>query len=260
MSRLIIGSTAMREYIPSCRYPKDVDMFSDSSGYDTLDGRAETFWHPDFAQWLPPGTYRIATLNELYTIKVSHSYWNLKNGSWDKHMFDIVQLKKVGAVVIQDLHDMLYRVCEELHGSKSVNLSDEAEKFFSASVSRKYVHDSIHETVAYGGRPLYESVRKGGASVSMDMRKMWSLPFEDQVRMFREEIFVIALERWLIPHDFKFSPRRAYAQALKLAITSLTKGRSAQFLVENYDTFRNPDVDYVARHKSNSHKLVMMEA
>lgn len=251
--RLIIGSTAMRRYIPEMRQPKDVDVFSPDAPGD------DSFWHPSFEDWIPPGANDYATIDELYTIKVSHSYWELKNGSWGKHMADIVALKNAGAVMLQSRHDLLRGVWADRYGKKRTDLSMDKAAFFADAVVRKYDHDSIHASVAYGDHPLYEDVMKDGASVQTDMAKVKALPFDQQVRLFREEIYATALERKCIPTDYRHSPRGAYAWALRRTITSLTKGWSAQFLVENYETFRSPDVDYVARHRANAHKLIALE-
>jgi hypothetical protein len=245
----------MFRHIPGTRTPKDVDVFSPDAAGENVD----SFWHPYFELWIPDGTYRYATLDELYTIKVSHAYWELRNGSWNKHMSDVVMLKRAGAKLDEPLHNLLYKVWCEEHGSKQVDLKLEADEFFSDAVKRRYVHDSLHESVAYGERPLYESVLKPGKSVQMDMDAIWALSFDDQVKLFREEIYVTALERLVIPHDYRFSPARAYAWALRRTITSLTKGWSARFLVENYEVFRRADVDYVDRHLANRHVLVELE-
>lgn len=254
MTRIVIGSTAMQAYVPGCRAPKDLDVFAGHQEHG-----AEVFWHQSFEDWITPGTDRIATLDELYTLKVSHSYWELRNGSWDKHINDAMALKAQGATLLLDLHKLLYKVWEEQHGQKKVDLSQEAEEFFSDAVKRVYDHDSIHDSVAYGDRPLYESVLKDGHSVDIDMGKIKALPFEDKVRLYREEIYATALERLVVPSDYRCSPRRAYAWALRRTITSLTKGWSARFLVENYDVFRSPDCDYVARHLEKKHKLIPLE-
>lgn len=252
--RLIIGSTAVQQHIPGFRQPKDLDVFSDQG-----EDNAEVFWHPLFDDWIPPATDRYATLDELYTIKVSHSYWELRNGSWEKHINDAALLKRNGAVLIPELHSLLYEVWEERYGKKRVDLSQEADEFFSDAVNRVYEHDSIHESVAYGARPMYESVLKDGASVAVDMAKLKALSFDDQVKLFREEVYATALERLVIPSNYTFSPSRAYAWSLRRTITSLTKGWSARFLVENYDVFRRPDCDYVARHRENAYMLIPLE-
>lgn len=253
---LVVGSTAMRYLVEGCREPKDFDVFTNDPLVEDMGG--DRFWHPDFEDWFFGD--RFATLDELYTIKVSHSYWQLENGSWLKHMSDIVALKDAGAVLNLELHNMLYKVWEEKHGKKKVNLEQSKDAFFKDAVQRIYDHDSIHYSVAYGDRPLYESVYKDGPnSVSMDMAKVKALPFEECVRLFREEIYATALERWVIPTNYKISPRLAYARAVRKTIVSLTKGWSARFLVENYDVFRRPDMNYVRHHLSKKHLLIPLE-
>lgn len=255
MTRLVVGSTALARYVPGTREPKDRDVFAN----DPMPLDTDVFWHPAFLDgWLDQSSYRYATLNELYTIKVSHSYWTLPNGSWDKHMHDQTVMKAHGAKVVQSLHDLLYKVWEEKNGKKVVNLVQTKDEFFSDAVTRKYDHDSIHYSVAYGDRPLYESVIADGHTVKMDMKKVWALPEEDQIRLFREEVYATALERWVIPSDYSVSPRLAYARALRKTITSLTKGKSAQFMSERFDVFRTPDMDYVQHHRSKSHLLELL--
>ncbi|WP_280485392.1 DUF7275 domain-containing protein [Nocardia cyriacigeorgica] len=236
------------------REPKDLDLFTDQPG-----AGEDSHWHELMGSWWLPGENRVASVDELYTIKLSHSYWELRNGSWDKHMSDLVTLQDHGAKVIQPLHDLLYRVWEQQHGRKKVNLTEEADEFFSDAVIRRYDHDSLHESVAYGDRPIYEEVLKDGKTVQMDMRKIWAMPHERQIQLFREEVYVTALERKVIPSDYTCSPRAAYAWALRRTITSLTKGRSAQFMSENYRTFRVPDMDYVKHHLSKADRLKPLE-
>lgn len=252
--RLVVGSTAMVRLGLAHRQAHDLDVLTPH-----LEAGADTYWHPRLAEWIEPGTDRFASLDELYTLKASHSYWELRNGSWAKHMFDAVQLKRAGAFVVQPLHDLLYSVWEDRHGKKKVDLSQESGEFFADAVNRKYDHDSIHASVAYGEEPMYVHVLKEGHSVQVGMLKLKSLSHEDKVKLFREEVYATALERLVIPSDYKHSPRAAYDWALRRTITSLTKGWSAQFLVEHYETFRRPDVDYMARHLANRDKLIPLE-
>lgn len=260
MRALVVGSTAMQRYVPDCRAPKDFDVFSDyyRSGASYKGRKIDAFWHHSFAGWVTD-SLRYATLDELYTVKVSHSYWVLKNGSWEKHMSDIVALKRAGATLDLNLHKLLYSVWEEKHGKKRVSLQQDKESFFTDAVVRIYDHDSIHYSVAYGDRPIYESVFKDGQEIEMDMNKVKALPFDERVRLFREEIYATALERWVIPSEYKVSPRLAYARAVRKTITSLTKGWSARFLVENFESIRKPDMDYVQHHLSKKNQLIPLE-
>lgn len=228
-----------------------------TSGAEQFTG--DVFAHPDLDPWLRKLSrgVRPATVDELYTIKVSHSYWELKNGTWNKHIYDIRWLKRKGAHLEQDFHDALYGVWEDVHGKKKTNLSMEKGEFFADAVTRIYDHDSIHDSVAYGDTAMYNLILKDGSTVDVDSKKMWGLGFDNLVLLFREEICATALERIVIPRNYQCSPGAAYRWALRRTITSLTKGKSAQFIVENFDAFAKPD-DYVTRHLSNKHKLVKL--
>lgn len=263
MGTLIIGSVAMNRVLgKTIREPHDVDVISDVSfEWPTQEApytlHVDTFWDDRLFGIVPWNTgARVASLNELYTIKVSHSYWELPNKSWRKHIEDAMLLKAAGAKLDQSLHDLLYSVWSDKHGAKRVNLDQDKESFFQDAVVRKYDHDSIHDSVAFGERPLYESILKDGSTVAVDMKKLKALPYEDKVNLFLEEVYATALERKVIPSNYTCSPGLAYQWALKRTITSLTKGWSAQFMVENFDQFRKPSDNYVERHLSKAHKLI----
>lgn len=257
--RIVIGSTAIKHHFPDfAREPKDFDLFAefDAGVVEAVD----TYFHPKMLQYWWAGESRFATPDELYTVKLSHSFWELPNGTWNKHMADLMFLKSKGAKCIEPLYKLLYEVWTEKHGSKKMDLAKEADSFFADAVKRKYDHDSLHYSVAYNpGKPMYELALKDGHSVDMDMKKVWAWPFEDQVKLFREEVYATALERIVVPREYRVSPGLAHHWALRRTITSLTKGRSARFIAENYDIFHRPDFDYVAQHRANSHFLIPLE-
>lgn len=254
MPTLIIGSTAMQSHGVGNRSPKDLDVFSD-------DPRAgdDVFWHESFRPWIEAGCgfeSGTASLDELYTIKVSHAQWDLKNNTWEKHAYDILTLKRAGAVLDLDLHNLLYKVWEETHGKKVMDLDQDKKSFFDDAVKRTYDHDSLHDSVAYGEHPIYTEILKEGAEVDIDMKKMKALPLERFVLLIKEEIFVTALERIVVPKNYKCSPKAAYWWALRRTATSLTKGWTARTILDNLELFLEPGTDYVGRHVLHSHKLV----
>lgn len=273
---MIIGSTALKHHFPELkREPKDIDLMVpvdswllDPPRIHTIN-RLEVFSHQSLrdAPWeiVSRGVeYKLqglgvfyATPNELYTIKCSHSYWELKNGSWGKHIADIVFLKERGARLLPDLHDFLYKIWEEVHGKKRVNLQMSAGVFFKDAVKRTYLHDSLHYSVAYGKRPLYEDFLKPGEEIAIDMKAVKEAPFETQVKLFREEVAATALERLVIPANYQYSPGRAWNWALRRTITSLTKGWSAKFIVTNIEHFIKHD-NYVQRHLDNADRLIKL--
>jgi hypothetical protein len=254
-----VGSTAAKFRWPDFpREPKDMDVFSNSP----LPGE-DAFWddrlHDYFYHRGPGPVARFATPDELYTIKLSHTEWELRNGSWNKHMNDLLWMQQKGCQVDEQLYKLLRSIWIDRYGDRKFNLSDDKSKFFDDAVPRKYDHDSLHRSVAImPGTSLYENFLKPGASVDMDMGKLWSvLDVDKQVvlDLFYEEIAVTALERKVIPSNFTASPAAAWAWATRRTITSLTKGRSSRFIRENYSFYRTASYDYIAQHKKNSHLL-----
>lgn len=265
MSILVVGSIALSKHIEIGRKPNDFDIWTDDPMFDEINAlsglRLEKFWHGGLVNFFAnrPEQLEYATLDELYTIKCSHAGWELRNGSWNKHMSDVVSLKRAGAKIQDDQFKRLYKIWEDVHGSKRIKLQKDKSQFFTDAVIRKYDHDSLHESVAYGEHAMYIDVLKDGSDVDVDMAKIKALPWELQIKLFREEVYATSLERQIIPSDYKMSPRKAYAWALRRTITSLTKGWSSRFLIENYDTMRTPDIDYIAVHKSKADKLILLE-
>lgn len=261
MTYIVIGSTALHRWFPTeVREPKDYDVFSDFITQDPLaNPGSDFFWHVRLGDYFGQDDHRTATLHELYTIKVSHAHWDLKNDSWGKHIKDILFMQKKGAKLIPELYDLLYSIWLELHGPKKMTFS-ESEEFFDDAVIRKWDHDSLHESVAYGDHALYLDFLVPGRSVAMDMGKVWAAEHHTLVKLFREEIYATALERHCVPREYRVSPGWAYHWALRRTITSLTKGKSSLWLIENISDFaeaKDPYGDnYVARHLRKQDKLL----
>lgn len=246
----LVGSQAVKAYFPDAREAKDWDFFSKQE----ISG-ADCFWHHALGLWTWGA---VATPDELYTIKISHSAWNL-HGSWRKHMNDGIFLSRHGAKFIPELYAILYPIWEEIHGKKRVHLDMTKNEFFADKIIRKYDHDSLHVSVAYYDRPIYERILKDGEQIAVDKAKWDALSYGDKIKCAREEIYANALERRVIPQNYKGSPTAAYAWAVQQTITSLSKGWFSLFCALNYDELRVPDVDYVQRHLDNAHVLIPLE-
>lgn len=247
----LIGSWAMHHWFgDEVRVGNDFDVFTKDYVPDW-----DIFWHDDLAKW---DWGSVATPDELYTLKISHSAWNL-HGTWRKHMSDCIFLSRKGAKFIPELYEILYPIWEEIHGPKRVHLDMTKDEFFADRIVRVYDHDSLHVSVAYYDRPIYERILKDGQQIAVDRAKWDALPFGDQIKCAREEIYANALERRVIPQNYKGSPTAAYAWAVQQTITSLSKGWFSLFCALNYDELRVPDVDYVKRHLDNAHVLIPLE-
>jgi len=263
VTTLIIGSTAARHWWPDFpREPKDLDVFT-----DVPHKREDWFWDDRMYDWIggkgKPDLWRYVGTDELYTIKLSHTEWELKNGSWNKHMNDLLWMQQKGCQVDEELYTLLRSVWKDRYGDRQFNLADDKSEFFADAVKRKYDHDSLHRSVAImPGMPLYENFLKPGTEVDMDMSKVWDTLDVDKnvvLDLFWEEIAVTALERKVIPSDYTCSPMMAWSWALRRTATSLTKGKSSRFIRENYGWYRKPAYDYVQMHKNNSHLLIPLE-
>lgn len=259
MRTMIVGSHALKALGVCNRTPKDLDLWTDTQPDPEIEEKVDLFWHPLLAEIVPETPKWVhPSLDLMYTMKLSHSHWELKNGSWSKHIYDLIQLQNAGAKLDMEAYKILYKVWEETHGMKVMDLNQDKTEFFDDAVRRMYDHDSLHESVAFGERPIYEEILRDGATVDVDSRKLWALPHERIVQLFTEEICVTALERIVIPKNYKVSPGRAYQWALRRTITSLTKGKSSRFILENIQEFIKPDPNYVQRHLSKADRLVKL--
>ena len=252
--QILVGSQALAQYIPGVK-PRDTDYFSDAS----IPG-AEVFYHPilEKYQWENGVSNSVATLDELYTIKVSHSYWELRNGSWSKHVKQMMEMKAHGAHFIPELHDLLYKIWEETHGRKRANLEKPPEEFFTETVERIYEHDSIHAAVAYGEEPLFKKILRDGHQVAVSREKFDALNREEQLNLVREEVFATALERRVIPAEGE-GWRSAYPWALKMTLTSFTKGWFATFIALNFEELCQCPLNYWERMEKNKRRLIPLE-
>lgn len=234
---IIVGSKAM-EYWGVCpRTPNDIDVWLAGTGkpYRDETGR-EVHYLPDTIISAVRASNGFIELDDLYTLKVSHSHWDVH---WQKTMADICWLKSKGCVLRKELYDILYVYWSEINGNKDfLSLNKSKQEFFTDGVTYHYDHDYLHELVAYPNKPVYKECLKDGEEVRIDKTKFFSMSKEKQLTMFLEEIRVIAVERWMIPNNFDYMYTKAYLQALKKTITNLTKGWASLFIVENYDWYR----------------------
>lgn len=259
----LIGSRAMKMHFPDAREPHgDWDWHGPEQPEQwTTDDplhRHDLFTDSRLAAW-PWG--EVATPDELYTLKISHSFWEINGpANWDKHAADIVFLSRKNCTFLRELYDTVLPIWKDKYKKHRTNLNQSAGKFFKDAVTRKYDHDSVHASVAYGERPLYEAILRDGSEVAVDNAKFRAMPHDVKLKLMREEVYATALERILIPADYKGSPRAAYHWALRRTATSLFRGDWALCLMLNLDAMMVPDCDYLQRHLDNKHKLIPLES
>ena len=262
--KLLVGSTAAKHWFDDFRTPNDIDYFISRPEEKMSNSRGvEYFYHPLLANWIEQNysdeDVLIATPDMLYTIKLSHSFWALKNGTWNKHMHDVMWFQNRDANLMPEFYDVLYKTWVEVHGAKRANLNVPASEFFTKAVERTYDHDSIHKTIAYGDTAMYEKILRDGSEVAVARDKFEALTHEEKCMLVREEVYATALERILIPSNYTRSPLSAYAWAMRQTITSFSKGWFPLWCVLNYRDIYKPDCNFVQRHKDNFDKLIILE-
>ena len=240
--KIIVGSEALSYWGISRKEPLDLDYWTDEE-FVKVPGEDWSTMPTEILE-LVEHCDGYATSNSLYTIKCSHFGWDIK---WSKTKSDILWLKSKGCVLLPDLYEALLSHWKTVHNNKDyLSLGKSKKEFFTDHVKYEHDHDYLHELVAYPGKPMYTRVLKDNQEVLIDKNKFNNLPFYDKIRMFREEIAVIAIERWLVNIYWKgkISWYEAYMLSLKKTITTLTKNWATDFIVLNLEEFTQPRYSY----------------
>jgi hypothetical protein len=240
---LVVGSTALSYAGVLFRDPKDVDFWYSDEPAMLGDGKqipqniidAVPYAINHYAPFV-----RYATPDAVYTIKCSHLPWDIH---WEKTANDIIHLKRLGCKIDEKLWWLLYEYWQTVHGDKSfLSLDKNKDDFFNDYVPKVYDHDFLHEIVALPNTPVYKEVLKDKEEVLIDKIKFFELPKEKQIQMFKEEIYVIAIERYLLTNGIQYGRHKAYKEAVKKTITNLTKNWASLFIADNLEKFlRNTD-------------------
>ena len=237
---MIIGSQAIKHHFPDFpRQPKDLDVIKENKMDDiSVDVKVEKLSNPILIEYYKDKGYipKYIEPNELYTLKISHSFWALENNSWEKHMWDIQWLKDKGCQLIKPLFDKLYPFWNEMHGkNKRSNLNMSADKFFDNAVNYPVEHDLLHEYLIkhpfFGGqeKPTYFYILKEGAEVDVDENKFNKLTEQQKFNLVFEEVAVMSLERFS-----KLYYKQAYNTMLKKFIIGHAPLWEALWIIQNH--------------------------
>jgi hypothetical protein len=188
---LLIGSRSIKHHFPDfSREPVDTDYATDLEDHTSLEKSPtiEYLYNPIIGNLTG-----IATPDTIYTLKISHCIgWNIK---WEKHMYDIQFLKAKGCKIIYPLIYDLYNFWNETHlPNFRSNLKLSSDKFFDNSLVLDYTHDYIHTLII--PVPTYTKVLKDGEEVDVSEDKFNSLSFDEKLSLVREEVYVMAWERY----------------------------------------------------------------
>lgn len=195
----------------------------------------------------------IAPLEMLYSLKRAHRH---SPRMFHKHVKDyILLLSIVGGKpdAFARVTAMRYKETGEREKLKTPSLNKTAKDFFDDKVSnRTFIHDQIHEVMAFGERPMFERIKIDPDKVACSKEKFFALTETQQRQCVQEEAYVIALERAMIPMLFEGEkiahPYEAYKWAVMRICTTLCSGWFRDYAVENYDRIMFwYDRDYVEK-------------
>lgn len=228
--------------------------------FDIDEGTARDFYNlnqnnnPVYYSQAINAHYVMAHIVHLALIKRSHL--TVAN-HWRKHIEDYFTIKKFidevgyGKPTPEEIKIYEARVLEvDRNYPSRVNLNMNNDAFFDRSagkVGRVYEHDDIHKVVAYYDVPLFEKIKTDSNKALTNRKIFESLSLQDRLRTVREECYVIALERYLIPADVfddKEKAQEAYLCALEKICTTLTKGHFREFAINHYPELKVPEVDF----------------
>lgn len=260
-NRLLIGSRAVKKYYPEVKLRRREKISQSDVDYlvrekPRVSAEAEDFTEAPYI--LDNYTFGdVATLDELYTLKISHSEWEFKD--WDKHIADAYAMRQAGASLVPELYAIAYKQWELKKGKKNINLNKDKEEFFTSGVRRKYEHDSVHAAVAYNDDPMYMRILKDDAEVMTSAEKFKNLTEEEKIMLAQEEVMVLSLERDLIPNGepMPFDIHTSYRKQLRLLITRYSKGWFPLWMIQNYHLIATPSVDYWNKFQNSGKKILI---
>lgn len=190
----------------------------------------------------------------LASIKRSHLHRVLKFQMHMKHyQFLLSQGVRVDNKFTDKRKDLTFKAFKNIVGTK--NMSN--EEFFSTSVNRFINHDLLHELVSKYPEPLYLSLKKDKKIAAYSDDLWYDLSHEDKATIIKEECYVIALERKLIPHKIygkDYPIHLAYIHAMEKACTTLDDGVMREFAIDNWNELLKYDPEVLKR--TMEHELV----
>ena len=245
---IVIGTKALEYHGIYLRESKDWDYAVETN---LRDGNDCIILPPSIIKLIPEVNL-FATPDAVFTIKCSHLGWDIK---WEKHLRDVLRLKlQHQCKIIPELFDALFEHWKKVNGNKpQLDFYKSKIEFFNDAVTKVYDHDYLHVVVSDPFPPMYTRCLEDGWEVAIDRDKFEELSFENKVRFFKEEIAVIAMERWMIVH--KFPLQQSWRWAVQKVVTALTKDWMTEWLIRNIEQVIVPDKEYF----SNAYNLGIIE-
>lgn len=246
---ILIGSNAILHWFSFFpRKPKDIDFIVTKLEKDIVHKgeNVEFLLNPVFSKKRKYFSSKNPVMlpDDLCTLKASHLCWDI---NWDKHMWDLQFLLKQGCTIDDELWNELYVHWNSFHAkNKRSDLKMSKEDFFTNNVNKTIeIHDFTHTILNH--IPTYTKVLKDGCEVELCPIKFECLPHEDKINFVREEVMVMAYERYS-----SIGYKHAYNRMLKKFIISHAPIWSVTFILRNYIEIEKCQFDFLLKI-SNGH-------
>lgn len=182
----------------------------------------------------------------LYIMKRSHLH---RPVNFARHITQFQLLKKLVPSLNDKDKEVLERrtqLTKKAYGDSHPSLKKSNDEFFDDYVNKYYVHDDLHRIIAYYDKPIYDM------SQAYCEQDLWNkLSYEDKINCVREECYVIALERYIIPFHIKgerhLPAKFAFDKALERVCTTLTSGWFRDFAIDNWAEIRSNQIDFFTK-------------
>lgn len=257
----LVGSTALNQYLPEEKSKvRDLDVISlekpsdlraDWSSLTHLNNAEICDKFVDKEVSIFGRKFLLINPVGLYILKRSHLHRPIK---FARHIMELQRLKSLVPSLTQEQEEILARrkkLTKLVYGDKHPSLKMTNEEFFDDYVDKTYVHDDLHEVVAYGDKPVYEKLKVDKSQAFCEAELWEKLSLTDKLNCVREECYVIGLERFIIPNFLLGKPHMsasfAFDKALEKVCTTLTSGWFREFAIDNWATIRGNQVDFLGK-------------
>lgn len=227
----------MRHHFPDFnREPKDIDYAVEDAKYFTSSREVEYLENPILFKYVKDNQEYIDP-NMLLSLKMSHLFFDI---NWAKHMWDVQFLLNKGCTYDIALIVELYNFWKDFHPRhRRSNLEVSKDEFFTNAINYdNNEHDILHTYI--NPVPTYTKILADGKDVEISEDKFNLLTLEEQLDVVREEVYVMAYERYKNYHFMI-----ANAKMLKKFIMQHAPMWMFPFVVKNYVSLNRANINFI---------------
>lgn len=195
----------------------------------------------------------------LYICKRSHLHRPIK---FARHIMQFQEIRALNPYLNDLDREVLInrtKLTKEKFGDRTPKLNKTNDEFFDDFVSKYYIHDELHEIMAFGDQPVYEKLKHNPDLATCEKSLWLKLTYEEKNNCVTEEARVIALERFIIPKlilgQAHMPPTFAFDKSLEKICTTLTSGYFRDWAIDHWSQIRNNQGDYLKIFENKKHVL-----